>query len=147
MDPLLNVLGQLGLGIATNAVYDLLKRLTGMNASTQQVAQEIQNQINMNGVSMHAETVINALVKGGFLVMQQSHLNANQGLVFVSVDGRAIVGSNSTLTTKNTAITAGLGSFMETNGNAQVRQNPDGRISFHVGEGGNIDFKVSKLTG
>lgn len=144
MDPLLNVLGQLGLGVATNAVYDLVKGLVGKNASAQQVAQEIQNRIDMNGVSMRAETVINALVQSGLLVIQQSHLHANQGLAFGSVQGRAIVGNNSALTTNNTAITAGSGAFMETNGNAQVRQNPDGSISFHVGEGGNINFKVAK---
>lgn len=144
MDPLLNVLGQLGLGLATNVVYDLIKELAGKNASTQQAAQEIQNRINMYGVSMRAETVINALVQSGLLVIQQSHLHANQGLAFGSVQGRAIVGNNSALTTNNTAITAGSGAFMETNGNAQVRQNPDGSISFHVGEGGNINFKVAK---
>lgn len=144
MDPLLNVLSQLGLGLATNAIYDLLKGLAGKSVSTQQVAQEIQNRINMCGVSMRAETVINALAQSGLLVIQQSHLHANQGLTFGSVQGRAIVGNNSALTTNNTAITAGSGAFMETNGNAQVRQNPDGSISFHVGESGNIAVKIAK---
>lgn len=144
MDPLLSILSQLGLGLATNAIYDLIKGFAGKNASTQHVAQEIQNRINMYGVSMRAETVINALVQSDLLVIQQSHLHANQGLAFGSVQGRAMVGNNSALTTNNTAITAGLGAFMETNGNAQVRQNPDGSISFHVGEGGNINFKSAK---
>lgn len=142
MDPLLTVLGQLGLGLATNAVYDLLKGLAGKTVSTPQVEQEIQNRINMYGISMRAETVISALAQSGLLVIQQSHLHANQALTFGSYQGRAIVGNNSALTTNNTVITAGSGAFMETNGNAQVRQNPDGSISFHVGEGGNINIKV-----
>lgn len=144
MDPLLTTLSQLGLGLATNAIYDLLKGLAGKSANTQQVAQEIQNRINMYGVSMSAETVINALAQNGFLVIQQSHLHGNQGLVFGSVQGGAVVGNNSALTTNNTAITAGTSAFMETQGNTQVRQNPDGSISFHVGENGNINFKVTK---
>jgi hypothetical protein len=144
MDPLLSTLGQLGLGLATNAVYDLLKGLTGKSAKTQQVTQEIQNRINMHGISMRAETVINALAQNGLLVIQQSHLHGNQGLIFGSVQGSAVVGNNSALTTNNTAITAGSGAFMETQGNAQVRQNADGSISFHVGENGNVKFKIVK---
>lgn len=144
MDPLLNTLGQLGLGLATNAVYDLLKGLAGKSSNTQQVAQEIQNRINMYGVSMRAETVISALALNGFLVIQQSHLYGNQGLSFGSLQGSAVVGNNSALTTNNTAITAGAGAFMETQGNAQVCQNADGSISFHVGENGSVNFKISK---
>lgn len=144
MDPLLTTLAQLGLGLATNAVYDLLKGLAGKSADTQTIAKEIQNKINMHGVSMRAETVIEALAKNGFLVIQQSHLHGNNGLVFGSLQGGAVVGNNSALTTNKTAITAGTGAFMETQGNAQVRQNPDGSISFHVGENGNVSFKTSK---
>lgn len=98
----------------------------------------------MHGVSMHAETVISALAQNGFLVIQQSHLHGNQGLTFGSVQGSAVVGNNSALTTNNTAITAGSGAFLETQGNAQVRQNADGSISFHVGENGNVNFKIAK---
>lgn len=144
MDPLLTTLGQLGLGLATNAVYDVIKGLAGKSANTQQVAQEIQNRIDMHGISMRAETVINALAQNGFLIIQQSHLHGNQGLTFGSVQGSAVVGNNSALTTNNTAITAGSGAFMETQGNAQVRQNADGSISFHVGENGNVNFKIAK---
>lgn len=144
MDPLLTVLGQLGLGLATNAVYDLLKGLVGKSADTKAVEREIQNQINMYGISMRAETVINALAQNGFLVIQQSNLHANQELIFGSQQGGAVVGNNSSLTTDKTAITAGSGAFMETQGNAQVRQNSDGSISFHVGGNGNINIKTSK---
>lgn len=144
MDSLLSLLGQLGLGLATNAVHDLLKGLAGKSVNTQQVEQEIQSRINMYGVSMRAQTVIDALAQKGFLAIQQSHLHGHHGLTFGSVQGGAVVGNNSTLTTNKTAITAGSGAFMETQGNAQVRQNADGSISFHVGENGNINFKIAK---
>lgn len=143
MERLLNVLGQLGLGLATNAVYDLLKSFAGKSVSRQQVLQEIQNRISMYGVSVRAETVISALVQKGYLVIEQSHLHANLALAFGSVQGGAVIGNNSALTTSKSAITAGSGAFMETQGNAEVRQNPDGSISFHVGEGGNISFRTS----
>jgi hypothetical protein len=143
MEPITNVLSQLGLGLATNAIYDLLKGLAGRSISAQEITQEIQNRINMYGVSIRAETVINALAENGYLMIQRSHLHANQGLIFGSHRGSAVVGNNSALTTNNTAIKAGSGAFMETQGNAQVRQNADGSISFHVGEGGNISIKTS----
>jgi len=98
----------------------------------------------MHGVSMRAETVISSLAQNGFLVIQQSHLHGNLGLTFGSVQGSAVVGNDSTLTTKNTAITAGCGAFLETQGNAQIRQNSDGSISFHVGESGSVNFKIAK---
>ena len=144
MDPLLTILSQLGLGLATNAIFELLKGLAGKSASAQQITQDIQNRINMHGVTVRAETVISALAQNGFLVIQGSHLHANESLVFGSVQGSAVVGNNSALTTNNTAITAGSGAFMETQGNAQVRQNSDGSISFHVGEKGNVSFKTTK---
>ncbi len=144
MDPLLTALSQLGLGLAANAVYDLIKNLGSKTSDAQKVAEEIQNKINMFGVSMRAETVINALAQNGFLVIQQSHLHANQGLTFGSYQGSAIIGNNSSLTTNNTAMTAGAGAFMETQGSAQVSHNPDGSISFHVGETGAVNFKIAK---
>ena len=144
MDPLLTALGQLGLGLATNAIYDLLKGLAKKASPTHQITQEVQNRIDMYGISMRAETVINALAQNGLLVIQHSRIHANQGLTFGSHQGHAIVGNNSALTTNNTAIKAGWGAFVETQGNTQIRQNPDGSISFHVGEGGNISIKVTK---
>ena len=133
MDQLLTVLAQLGLGVATNAVYDLLKGFAGKQINPEQVAAEIQNRINMNGVSVRAETVISALAQNGLLVINQSHLHANESLIFGSTQGSAIFGNNSTMTTNKTGISAGAGAFIESNGNAQIRHNPDGSISFHVG--------------
>ena len=144
MEQLLTVLGQLGLGVATNAVYDLLKGAVGHSVDKATLTQEVQNRINLHGVTMTAETVINALAQNGILVIELSKLHANETLTFGSQIGSAVVGNNSVLTTNKTAIAAGSGAFMETNGNAQVRQNSDGSISFHVGDGGNINWKIAK---
>lgn len=70
MDPLLNCLSQLGLGLATNALYDLIKSLAGRRVSAQEFAHQVQNEVNQHGVSVSAETVINALTQNGFLSIQ-----------------------------------------------------------------------------
>ena len=46
------------------------------------------------------------------------------------------------MTTDKTAIEAKGNASMNTVGNAQVSQNADGSISFHVGEDGNINIKT-----
>lgn len=67
MDPLLSCLSQLGLGLATNALYDLIKSLTGKHVSAQEFVREVQNKITQHGVSVSTETVVNALTQNGFL--------------------------------------------------------------------------------
>lgn len=139
MDPLLTLLSQIGLGVASNAVYDYLKRKfaeTGAAVDRPTLEAEVQNIIRLKGVTMNAATIIDALARSGFLVIEGSHLHGPLGLTFGSVRGSAIAGNNTRLSTDRTAIDAGAGAFMKTQGNAQVRQNPDGSISFHVGEGG-----------
>ena len=75
MDGLYELLGQMGLGVATNAIYDYLKGLLGANPSKQEVTDAIQNLINMSGVDMKASTVISALAENGFLVINNSHVH------------------------------------------------------------------------
>ena len=140
MDPLLNCLSQLGLGLATNAIYDLLKSLASKPLEQKALLNQIQNRIDLNGVAMRAETVISALTQDGFLSIQGSHLYAQNSLVFGSQGGSAVAGNNSTLQTSKTSIVAGQGASIKTQGNAQVRQNPDGSISFHTGGDGSIGF-------
>jgi len=147
MDPLISLLSQLGLGVATNAVYDLLKSLAAKPVAQATLMAEVQNRINLHGVTMRAETVISALTQNGYLSIQGSHLYAPTSLVFGSQVGGAVAGNNSTLQTAKTSIVAGTGAFVETQGNAQIRQNPDGSISFHTGAGGNISFKTGGKPG
>lgn len=94
---------------------------------------------------MTAATVIDALARNGFIAIQGSHLHGPQGLAFGSTQGGAVAGDNTRLSTDRTAIDAGAGAFVKTEGNAQIRQNQDGSISFHVGEGdSSISFHTKK---
>jgi len=147
MDPLLSLLSQLGLGLATNAIYDLLKSLATKPVEQATLVAKVQNRIDLHGVTIRADTVISALTQNGFLSIQGSHLYAPTSLVFGSQVGGAIAGNNSTLQTAKTSIVAGTGAFLETQGNAQVRQNPDGSISFHTGAGGDISFTTGGKPG
>ena len=143
MDQILLLFSQLGVGLASNSIFELLKGLAGRNVTPDQLRQEIQNRIDLNGVNMRAETVINALSQSGFIQIRGSTLHGGQGLVFGSVVGGASMGHNTTFSTAKTAIQAGTGAFMDTQGNAQVRQNADGSISFHTGENGSISIKTT----
>lgn len=95
---------------------------------------ELDNAIRLHGVQANAETVITALATNGFLSVHGSQLHGPDGLTFGSVHGTATAENMSRLSTKNTAIDIGAGAAMQTQGNAQVRQNPDGSIDFRVGQ-------------
>ena len=133
MDQVLAVLGQLGLGVASNAVYDLLRRAASGGVPSDRLAAEIDACITMHGVSVSATTVITALAERGFLSIRGSDLYASQAIVFGSVQGRATAADNTTLRTDKTAVQIGAGAAIHTTGNAQIRQHPDGSITFHVG--------------
>jgi hypothetical protein len=138
----ITLLAQLGLGLATNAVYDLIMHLSDKEIAADELVTEIQNRIDLHGVNMNAEGVISALAQNGFISIKGSYLHANESLVFGSEAGGASVGNDSKLTTDKTAIETKGNASMNTVGNAQVRQNADGSISFHVGEDGNINIKT-----
>ncbi|OYU12621.1 MAG: hypothetical protein CFE38_06385 [Comamonadaceae bacterium PBBC1] len=118
MDPLFDLLGQLGVGLATNAIYDLLKLTVMAPADREHLEQQIENQIRPHGVTMKASTVIEAVAQHGFITIQGSYLYAPTALAFGSQVGGAVVGNNSTLRTDKTAITAGADAHMLTQGNA-----------------------------
>jgi len=135
MDPILTVLSQLGLGVATNAVYDVLKSVAAKQGTVEQAVVEIQNTMNLYGVNVRAETVINAIADNGLLIIRRSDLYANNLITFGSVRGSASIGDVSSLRTGGSSIEIGRGASMETHGNAQVvLNNPDGSVSFNVGK-------------
>ena len=131
MDILFSLLQNLGTGLATNAIYDTIKAIGSTNSKSDLVS-KIQQKLELNGVRMEAETIISALIDRGFLSIQGSQIHANTQLIFGSIRGNALVGNNTILSTDRTRIEMGNGAFMKTTGNAQIRQNPDGSITFHT---------------
>ncbi len=133
MDPLLALLGELGLGVASNAVYDFLK-IKLVKADKQQANQELSNILKLHGVNIDAETVITALASKGFISIDSSHIYAKESISFGSVVGSAVAGNNTTLRTDKTAVVMGQGAYIQTQGNAQMQLNKEGSITFHVGQ-------------
>jgi hypothetical protein len=133
MDPLLSTLTDLGLGIAGNAIYDSIKALASKPALREELLQEIQNCLRINGVQMRADDVISALAKDGFLRIENSNLSAGGALVFGAAGGHASFGNNSSLRSTGTAIIAQGNASVEASGHAQIRQE-GGCITFHVGQ-------------
>ncbi len=146
MEPM-TILGNLGLGVATNAVYDFLKsRLLSFNPPTaEQLATELQNVIDLTGVKASAATVINALASHGIITIRQSQLHGPQGVIIGAVNGQAFFGDNSVSSTDKTAIHAnGIGTGIKIQGTGAVKQNADGSISFHTGPDGSIGLFVGR---
>jgi hypothetical protein len=128
-------LGNLGMGIASNAAYDFLKtRFAGRTqASVAEVEQAIGDFLVLKDVKATAATVMQLLASRGFLQVTGSRLHANDQLSFGANSGaKFVVGDNTRTSTNKTAIDAGKGAFVTGSG-AAVVQNPDGSISFHVG--------------
>jgi hypothetical protein len=135
MNTTLDLLSQMGLGLASNAVYDYLKtKIFSAYDSRANVEKEIQNIITMYGCNVRASTVVSALVNNGSLVIRDSSLHGPIGLTFGSFQGSAIAGSNTRLSTDKSSFEVGPMGHFETNGNAQLRQNSDGSFHFNIGD-------------
>ena len=125
------ILGELGLGILSNSLYDALKTLVSQQASKEDCIKATQDCIDVHGVSMRAETVILALAEHGLLSISGSDLVADESLLFGSQGGSARI-TDSTLKTPRSEIQVGVKAAITTQGNGHIRQNADGSISFHT---------------
>ena len=131
-DPITSALINLGLNIASNAIWDTIKSTLGQ--PKQESITALSNFLRMQGVRISAETVIDAFVRDGVLKIEGTSLIAAQEITFGAGPGGTFsFGNNSSSVTSTTQINAGAGAYIVGN-NAQVRQNADGSISFHVGD-------------
>jgi hypothetical protein len=133
MDPLLSILANLGLGIAGNAIYDSIKALASKPASREELLHDIQNSLDLEGVHMHADDVISALVMEGCLRIDDSQIYAGNTLVFGASGGRATLCNNSSLRTNRTEIFVQGDGMAKATGHSQIRLE-GGNITFHVGQ-------------
>ena len=115
-----SVLEQLGVGVLTNGIYDLLRKLGAKRTSLLTFNEAVQDCINVYGVSMKAKTIVSALAKKGILQIDGSQLEANQALIFGSEGGTAKI-TGSTLGTATTTIEVGSDAQIDTSGHAHIR--------------------------
>jgi hypothetical protein len=129
------IVQQLGLSLSASALYEIIKtQFSSTNTPTVDgLKTAIKNELEVSGISASADTVIEALAKSGILVIEGSTFYAPNSIIMGSKgSGEMTFGNNSTSRTDKTNIVAGQGATIKTKGNAQVRQNPDGSITFHT---------------
>lgn len=124
----------LGVNIASNAIYDFLKSaLTQQKLTKDQLADQLSKYLNITNARIVADKIIDFAAQNGDININGTYIYANDSITMKSVSGTKFTfGNNSTSKTSTSEISAGSGASIEGQGGAQVRQNPDGSISFHV---------------
>lgn len=122
----------LGINIASNAIYDFLKSaLTQQQLTNEQLADELSNHLNISNARIAADRIIEFAAQNGDINISGTYIFANDSITMKSASGTKFTfGNNSTSKTSTSEISAGSGATIEGTGGAQIRQNPDGSISF-----------------
>jgi len=138
----LSLLAELGIGVAGNAVYDVIKRYFSSNRTptVEGLREAIANSLALNGVTVNAATVVQFLANRGVITISNSNIHGPSGVALASNHGAFEFGNNSISQTDRTKIVASGRAAIVGTGTSAVVQNPDGSISFHVGGGGDIRF-------
>lgn len=127
------LLASLGINIASNAIYDFVKNRIAAGVTITQLNEDLASFLNVEGQDVKAQRVISFMATHGHLRIENSRVYSGQSIVMGSAGSSSFeFGNNSTSTTPTTQIEAGPGAYITGNGNAQIRQNDDGSISFHV---------------
>ncbi|WP_416308319.1 hypothetical protein [Neptunicella sp. SCSIO 80796] len=132
---LLPLLQALGINITAGAILEIIKSWANDEINDEELKKQLENQILIEGATIKAEDVINALAENGFITISDSHLHAEKCILLGSIDGIAILGSDSKLTTKATSVETSGNGQVQTQGNAHVQQT-EGSISIVAGPGG-----------
>ena len=134
--PFLNILGSFGVNVAASAFWDFLKQSFSNKSQLDRATfeRELTAFLQVHGANVKASTVIDMFAAQGLLSIKGSTLFApNQITMGAGPESEFSFGYDSKSTTDRTEI--------ETPGEAEIRgrnaaivQNPDGSISFLVGQ-------------
>lgn len=132
VDPLTAYLLSIGASVLGSAIYDKAKKvLAKPNPSVDELKQEIESSLDMDGADVYASTIVDMLAKEGKISIRGSNIFAEDEVsVFSDDGGETSFGHDSTSETKNSKVEAQGNSEINTKGKAGWRQNPDGSISF-----------------
>ena len=75
---LYQLLGQLGLGAATQPLCELIVDLEGESMTVRQLQQEIRSVLRRHGIEDHSGAVISALVELGFAGLSEAPVSGNE---------------------------------------------------------------------
>ena len=113
MEYFLALMTQMGISIASDSIYDLIKGLKDRGSTTEELKTKIENVLELHNVTIHADTVIEALAENGFIFIANARIHAIQSMKTGSLIGSSTI-TNSTLTTNRTSIQAGPGAAIKT---------------------------------
>ncbi len=126
---------QLGLGITSNVIYDLIKDFFSKNpkADKSQLQNRLASFLNIQNANVVADSIITFLAKNGDIRIEGTSIYANDSIsMFSSQNTKFTFGNTSSSTTKNTRIEIGGGAFIQGQCGAGVKQNKDGSMVFYA---------------
>lgn len=129
-----HLLSNLGLNVASNAIYDFVR--IAIQRSPESTRDSLQKELSaflhVEGADTKAETIITFLAQRGDIVITGSRIYAKEKIEMSSAPGTKFVfGDNSSSSTAKSSIQVGHGAFIQGQGGAKIVQNSDG-ISFHT---------------
>ncbi len=123
---------QLGLGIASNTMYDFLKDFFTKNYKPDrlQLQNKLASFLDVQNANIIADKIITFLAQNGDIRINGTSIYANDSISMSSTKNTKFTfGNNSSSTTKNTKIEVGNGAFIQGQGCAGIKQNDDGSIN------------------
>lgn len=122
----------LGVNIASSAIYDFLKStLTSESVSREQLTEELARFLNINNAKIIADKIIDFAAQNGDINISGSYIYAKDSITMCSASGTKFYLSNNNISKTSTSqISVGFGASIQGQGGAQIRQEPDGSISF-----------------
>jgi hypothetical protein len=124
----------LGVSLTSNVIYDFLKSsISQQKISKEELTNELEKFLNIENAKIIAEKIIDFTAENGDINISGTYIYAENSITMKSANGTKFsFGNGSSSETSKTRIDAGKGAKIEGKGGAQIRQNPDGSISFLV---------------
>jgi len=130
-DPTLSeLLISLGINLASDAIHDLVHQTSG--SSQRQTEISLANLLSIEGAEVKAKTIIDFLATRGDIQIRDSRVFAQKAINYSSAPGTKFALQGSISQTSQTEIVTGNNAQVVGQGGAQIRQNPDGSITFHT---------------
>lgn len=128
MDQLTLLLSQLGINIASSAIYDLIT-LSKRPNSVHEIENYLASNFQIENAAIKAETIVTFLAKHGDIVISNTNIYASKEVHLQSSPGTRLTMTGSTSNTDKTSIQVGGGAQIIAQGGAHIRQGDDGSIS------------------
>ncbi|MEI6135219.1 MAG: hypothetical protein WCP72_09610 [Desulfomonile sp.] len=129
------LLANLGLNIAANVIYDLLKSFAKdtREPTVQALESYLASHLSVDGANIKAAKILEFLAEKGNIVITNSSIEAAKQITMSSSPGSICVfGNNSTSSTMKTAIETKDNAQIRMQGGAKIVQDEDGSIKFYT---------------